>query len=1070
MEFRILGPLEVRDEGRLVAVGGGRQRALLALLLLRANEVVPVDRLLDGLWEGSPPEGARTTLRSHISRLRKALAGPENAKLLARAPGYVLEFDTGQLDATRFQRLVTEGRQALARGDSPVASATLREALELWRGPALAEFASAPWSEAEIARLEELRLAATEDRVNADLAMGRHGELVGELEMLVAEHPLRERLWGQLILALYRSGRQAEALQAYQQLRHHLASELGIEPNLAIRRLEEGVLRQQPELEWTPPEAEHPASASPTPALRHNLPAPLTSFIGRELEMAEVRRLVEVGRLVTLTGAGGCGKTRLVLEVAAALLEEHPDGAWFVDLASLTDPALVPHAVAATLGVPEEPGRALADLLVDHLRARRLLLVLDNCEHLVAAVADLADRLLRACAGLRVLVTSREVLGVLGEVAWRVPSLSSPDPDARSSPEELLGYESVRLFLERARAARVERALSEEDLEAVAQVCVRLDGIPLAIELAAARAAVLSVDQIAARLDDRFHLLTTGSRTAPSRHQTLRATVEWSHDLLGPPERILFRRLAVFAGGFTLDAAEAVCSGGGVVEEDVLDLLAQLVGKSVVQMDDRGASVRYRLLETIRQYAREKLVEAGEDAQVRSRHRDWYLNLAEDAEAEAFGIEGRAVLERLEMEYDNFRVALEWSVEDPRGEGTGLRLAHALQPLWVLRSHCREGLAWMEAMFRRSGEDHAMRAAVAGRAANLAFRVGEPDEAVRLSDLALVLARQSGERRCVGAALKIVARLGVLSRGELDRARSLFSESLAIGQELGDEVLVAGSLLWLGWVAQRQSRYGEARAWAAKFLALSKERWYDLARGLYLLGWVEFEQGEYPAARERLDRCRALAASVGDRGYELRAVEALGAVAVAQGRLAQARAAYEEALTFSQELPRVFRVGLPAGLGEVALVEGDHATAQALLEEALERAQRLGDVFPLAWTHNRLARVAAARGDPVAARSSYEEALRIGRRVGMPWHVATSLEGLAALDVSGGQADRAARLLGAAEAIRAEIGAPRWPSSTDEHERLVDAARVALGEAAFGAAQAEGRSLTLDEAATLALA
>lgn len=1069
MEFRILGPLEVVDGGRVIAVGGGMQRALLALLLLRANEVVPVDRLLDGLWEGSPPEGARTTLRSHISRLRKALAGADKAKLLARAPGYVLEFDIGQLDATRFQRLVTEGRQALARGDSPAASATLRKALELWHGPALTEFASASWSEHEIARLEELRLAATEDRVNADLAMGRHGELVGELEMLVAEHPLRERLWGQLILALYRSGRQAEALQAYQQLRHHLASELGIEPNLAIRRLEEDVLRQQPELEWTPPEAGQPAAASPTPTMRHNLPAPLTSFIGREVEMAEVRKLVEAGRLVTLTGTGGCGKTRLALEVAAVLLEGQPDGAWFVDLAPLTDPALVPHAVAAALGVPEEPGRALVGLLTDHLRACRLLLVLDNCEHLVDAAADLADRLLRACPGLRVLVTSREVLGVLGEVAWRVPSLSFPDPNARSSPEELLGYESVRLFLERARAARVERSLSEEDREAVAQVCARLDGIPLAVELAAARAAVLSVDQIAARLDDRFRLLTTGSRTAPSRHQTLRATVEWSHDLLGSPERVLFRRLAVFAGGFTLDAAEAVCSGDGVEEEDVLDLLAQLVGKSVVQMDDRGASVRYRLLETIRQYAREKLVEAGEGAQARSRHRDWYLRLAEDAEAGAFGIDGRAVLEWLEMEYDNFRAALEWSVEDPRGEETGLRLAHALHPLWLLRSHCREGLAWMEAMFRRSGEDHAMRAAVASRAANLAFRIGERDEAVRLSDLALTLARQSGERRCVGAALKIVAKLAALSRGELDRARSLFTESLAIGRELGDEVLVAGSLLWLGFVAQRQSRYGEARARVAEFLASSGEHWYGRARALYLLGWVESEQGEYRAARERLDRCRALAASVGDRGYELRALEALAWVAIAEGRLADVRAIYEEILALSQDLPRIFRVGVPAVLGEVALAEGDHAAAQTLLEEGLERAQRIGDVYPLAGAYNRMGRAAAARGDPVAARSAYEEALRIGRRVGMPRSMAASLEGLAAVDVSGGRSDRAARLLGAAEAIRAEIGAPRWPSSIDAHERLVDAARVALGEAAFAGAQADGQSLTLEEATTLAL-
>ncbi|MGH8896269.1 MAG: BTAD domain-containing putative transcriptional regulator [Egibacteraceae bacterium] len=1070
MEFRILGPLEVVDRGHPVAVGGERQRALLALLLMRPNEVVSVDRLLDGLWEGSPPQSGRKTLRSHVSRLRKVLGGAAKARLLARASGYVLELDVGQLDATHFQRLVTEGREALAQGDLAAASATLRQALELWRGQALAEFASASWIQAEIAHLEELRLAATEDRIQADLAMGRHGELVGELELLVAEHPLRERLWSQLILALYRSGRQAEALQAYQQLRHRLSSELGIEPSLGLRRLEEGVLRQQPELDWIPPEAPEPGTARPTGTARHNLPAQLTTFVGREAEIAKVGKLVEAGRLVTLTGAGGCGKTRLALEVAAALLQGQPDGAWFVDLAPLADPDLVPITVAADLGVPEEAGRPLVDLLVDHLRPRRLLLMLDNCEHLVSAVAELVDRLLRACSGLRVLVTSREVLGVPGEVAWRVPSLSSPDPDVRSSPEELVRYESVRLFLERARATRVERSPGAEDMEAVAAVCARLDGIPLAIELAAARTAVLSVGQIAARLDDRFRLLTTGSRTALPRHQTLRAAVEWSHDLLELSERTLFRRLAVFAGSFMLEAAETVCSEAGVEAGDVLDLLAQLVGKSVVLMDDRGSSDRYRLPETIRQYAREQLIKAGEHAQVRSRHRDWYLRLAEGVEAQAFGIDGQAALEWLDVEHDNFRAALEWSLEDPGGTEAGLRLTHALNPLWLLRGHCREGLVWMEALSGRPGGDHAMASAVLRRAANLAWRMGDLSGAVRLSDQALALARRSGGRRHVGAALKTVGGLAMI-RGELERARALLTESVTIGRELGDQVLVNGSLLWLAWVIQRQGRYREARARIEEFLASTgEESWYNLARALYLLGQVEFEQGQYPAARERLFRSRALAASAGNREYEAMALEALGAVAAAEGSLADARSAYEEALSLYRTLPQLFVVGPHAALGELALVEGDYTTAQTLMEKGLARAQEIDEAFLQAWTNNRLGRLAAARGDADAARSAYEEALGVGQRAGMPWHVAATLEGLAALDGVAGQPDHAARLLGAAEAIRAGIGAPRWPSLRDDHERVVGVVRAALGETAFAAAQAEGRALTLAQAAALALA
>ena len=1071
MKFRILGPLEVSDGDRVIAVGGGRQRALLALLLLRPNEVVSADRLLDELWEGSPPEGARTTLRSHISRLRKTLGDTEEVKLLARPPGYVLELDPDQLDAARFQRLVTDGRQALARSDLPAASATLRQALDLWRGPALTEFTSALWSQAEITRLEELRLAAIEDRVEADLAMGCHGEVVGELEMLVSEHPLRERLWSQLILALYRSGRQAEALQAYQQVRRHLTEDLGIEPSLALRRLEEDVLLQRPELEWAPPEA-GPAPAAPARAARHNLPAQLTSFIGREAEVAEVRRLVEAERLVTLTGSGGCGKTRLALEVATTLLERRPDEIWYVDLAALADPDLVPNEVAAVLGIPGDEGskRPLVDLLVDHLRPRRLLLVIDNCEHLVAVAAGLIERLLRACSGLRVLATSREVLGVPGEVPWRVPSLSSPELNGRPSAEGLLGYESVRLFVERAQAARVGWSPTEDDLVAVAQVCARLDGIPLAIELAAARAAVLSVDQIAARLDDRFTLLTRGSRTALPRHQTLRAVVEWSHDLLSAPERIVFRRLAVFAGGLMLEAAEAVCSGDGVDKIEVLDLLAQLVAKSVVLMDGRGASVRYRLPETIRQYARERLVEAGEDGQVCSRHCDWYLRLAEETEAQAFGVDARAVLEWLEVEHDNFRAALEWSIEDPGGAKAGLCLAHALYPLWLLRSHCREGLAWMEELSRRPGGDLAIKSAVARRAANLAWRMADMDQAVRLADQALALARRSGGPRKVGEALKSVARLA-LRRGELERARSLLTESLAVGRQVDDRVLVSGSLLWLGYVAQRQGRYGEARAWVAEFQACGGEdSWYGLVRGSYLLGWVEFEQGEYAAAREQLERSRAAAASVGDRANELTALEALGAVAAAQGRLVEARSAYDKAVALSRELPSVFGVGLYAALGEVVLAEGDQGAAQALLEEGLARARQLGDPYPLAWTHTRLGRAAMARGDVGAARSAYEEALGIGYRIGMPRQMIFALEGLAALDAVVGQPDRAARLLGATDAIRAVIGAPLPPLLQEAHERAVTATQAALGETAFAAAQAEGRELTLDQAVALALA
>jgi non-specific serine/threonine protein kinase len=407
----------------------------------------------------------------------------------------------------------------------------------------------------------------------------------------------------------------------------------------------------------------NPSTATAGPPT--NLPISLTSFIGREREIAEVTRLLagppSESRLLTLTGAGGCGKTRLALRVAGEALGDFPDGVWLVELAALADPALVAGAVAMAVGVREVPGRALTESLVDHLRDRTLLLILDNCEHLVAAAAGLADVLLRSCPRLRVLATSREPLGSAGETIWRVPSLTLPPLSAADAPllEPLTRYEAVRLFVERARAAVPAFAPSAENAPALVEICRRLDGIPLAIELAAARVRVFSAAQIAARLDDRFRLLTAGPRTALPRQQTLRATVDWSYDLLAEPERALLRRLSVFAGGWTFEAAEAVAAGDGIQTHAVLDLMAQLVDKSLVIAEEQRGAVRYRLLETIRAYARDRLLEAGEAERTRDRHLAYFLGLAEEAEPRLRGAEERVTLDRLEAEHANLQAALE---------------------------------------------------------------------------------------------------------------------------------------------------------------------------------------------------------------------------------------------------------------------------------------------------------------------------------------------------------------------------------------------------------------------------
>src|ERR671917_1439263 len=437
-----------------------------------------------------------------------------------------------------------------------------------------------------------------------------------------------------------------------------------------------------------------PASRAPVHP-PHKLPSELSSFVGREEELAEVKRLLVNDRLLTLTGSGGCGKTRLALAVARELLEGFEDGVWLVELASLADPSLVPQVVASTLGVREQPGRSLTETLSDYLSSKKMLLVLDNCEHLIEGCAELAEALLRSCPELRVLATSREALGITGEVAWPVPSLSLPDVRRLPDIESLPSYESARLFVERAAAVKPTFALTEQNASSVAHICYRLDGIPLAIELAAARTKVLSVEEIAARLGDSFRLLAAGSRTAMPRQRTLHATMDWSHQLLSQKERVLFRRLSVFAGGFTLEAAESICAGEELQRNEVLDLLSHLVDKSLVIMWEDRTGTRYRLLETIRQYGKERLEEVGEAAHVRERHAGCYLAVAEEAEPELKGERQVTWLEPLETEHENLRVTMAWLLG--RGESEeAARLGWALWLFWGIRTHLGEGRRAME--------------------------------------------------------------------------------------------------------------------------------------------------------------------------------------------------------------------------------------------------------------------------------------------------------------------------------------------------------------------------------------
>jgi non-specific serine/threonine protein kinase len=527
----------------------------------------------------------------------------------------------------------------------------------------------------------------------------------------------------------------------------------------------------------------------------NNLPRQLTSFVGRERELAEVKRLLGEAPLLTLTGAGGAGKTRLALRVAAEASGDFADGVWLVELAPLANPTLVPQAVATALGVREAPGRALTDTLTEYLHTREILLVFDNCEHLVAAAAQLTETLLQACPRLRILATSREALGLAGELAWRVPSLTLPDPDrfAGAGPGAesiLVEYEAVRLFLDRATFALPSFALSDQNAPTIAQICRRLDGMPLAIELAAARVRALTVEQIAERLDDRFRLLTGGSRTSLPRQQTLRATVDWSYDLLSEAERVLLHHLSVFSGGWALEAAEAVCGGDAVPSSAVLDLLVQLVDRSLVLAEPQGVEERYRLLETVRQYAREKLLEAGEANGVRDRHRDYFLSLAEQADPELRGREQLTWLERLTREQDNLRAAIEWSLTRDPAE-TALRLAGALGWFWDLRGHWSEGRAWVERCLELATPNDA-----------------QPDRTA------------TQVAPWVRGRIFLAAGILALVQTDFAAARPSLEEAIQLSRSAGDHWGVARALMSLAPVEAYQGRHGEAAAHLQEGLAL----------------------------------------------------------------------------------------------------------------------------------------------------------------------------------------------------------------------------------------------------------
>jgi len=707
-------------------------------------------------------------------------------------------------------------------------------------------------------------------------------------------------------------------------------------------------------------------------AVPNNLPLQLTTLVGRSREKSEVARLLASSRLLTLMGAGGAGKTRLALAVASEVLAQFPDGVWFVELAPLADPALVTRAAAAVLGVADQGERALLPVMIDSLRTRRLLLILDNCEHLIAAASQFAEALLRSCPDVRLLATSREALGIPGETAWRVPSLSLPDAQDGPAVDDLRRYESILLFEARAQSSRQGFAVTLENAAAVAQICRRLDGIPLAIELAAARVNVLTPEQLAAKLDDRFRLLTGGSRSALPRQQTLRAAMDWSYDLLSEPERILLRRLSVFAGGWTLEAAEAVCSTDLIQPADVLDLLGRLVDKSLVLADAQGGEARYRLLETVRQYARDRLVESGDAAEARRRHRDWYLALVErgvNQERADRGYLGIAVewLDRLEREHDNLRAALEWSAGEPDGAGTEIRLAGPLWRLWHFRGYFAEGRRWLEHALSRSGDlPVSARWTAMHGASLLAWRQSDYARAKELGSALLAESSAAGDTvRMIDALIQLG--LGDL-RGEEDypAATALFERALGLARNTEDRWRTAMALAQLGAVARYEGRYDLSAARIREARAIFEELGEPgmVTYTNRLLGHAELARGDPDKATQQyVESLRSFRQRrLGPTWSVAECIEGMAAVALVGGQCERAARLFGAADHFRQTrgYPRrssdrrryaeqiaAVRNALGSGAFERTLAEGSRMTLEEAADFALaasepDRAEKRG--------------------------------------------------------------------------------------------------------------------------------
>ena len=982
VQIRLFGAFAVSVGGEVVPEGAWRLRkakSLVKLLALAPERRVHREHATELLWPERAREAAANNFHQALYVARRALeaAGAEASAVLPLRDDMLVLYPGGrvEVDVDAFEQAVARARESGVLSD-------YRAALEVCSGELLPEDRYEAWavgrreavSEAHLGLLLELSARLAED--------GDAPAAVEVLERAVVIDPLHEEVHRALMRLFAAGGRRQQALEQYHQLREALSRDLEAEPDPQTGRLYRALLRG--EVDPDPPErrprlarARATGGRVAEPA-RHNLPVALTSFIGRDREQREVARLLERSRLVTLTGAGGSGKTRLALESATARLGACPDGVWLVELAGLGDAALVAAETASALGLTLPSQRPALEGLGAQLSQSSRLLILDNCEHLVAACAVLAEHLLGAGSGLRILATSREPLRVPGEVTWRVPSLTLPAPGRSAKPAELASCESVRLFCERAADVTSGFALSDANAAAVAEICLRLDGMPLALELAAARVGALSPAQIAERLGDCLAVLTAGSRSALDRQQTLRATLSWSHTLLTASERTLFRRLGVFAGTFALEAVEEVAVGDDVDGRQVADLLGRLVDKSLVVAEQDADGFRYRLLEPMRQYARELLVEAGEATTLEARHHAFYLELAQGADPEGTAAGPAHAGGRLEADHDNLRAAVGWALRHEPQQA--LRLAVHMGPMWMAGSHFQEGSRWLQAALTAAPAPTELRAEALRTASGLELRLGRGGGVSELGIERVEIFRALGDRRAVAHALDEVGVYEYMA-GRYDSAERLYAESRTLGDELDDRKVAAAVLHSEGVLAQCRGDFAGARE----------------------------------ALLDSLARLREVPAGDGEAFFR---VHTVGLFVAGEGPGGAPRMYFEETAQFFRRVDARRAIGyVLAGLGDVARAQGLTEPARERLTESLAHFREARDAMGTAFALNRLGNLAGALGEHELGREWLEEGLALRRELGDRRGVGMTLSNLGVLAARAGELQRSRSLLGEALAL-----------------------------------------------------